>query len=1155
MSEEVLSELNRCRLSLERLQHTPEFLALPGESREAVVALLDKALKDVSQAETLLSTKGLTGSDGQTKQDIWGRKLLDLSFRNALLNMRLGKRALAVDSDNVHLLFKRLRNGEEILVDDLFPAVQEAERIKLTKGLFRIARTSLEESGANTLFLAFGILRYNEEGGQAASRTAPLLLLPVNMVRCAKDRYTLRMRDEETVINQSLLLYLSQAIGLQISTDALITDTPELNPGQVFQLIRNAISSKEGWEVDECCILGVFSFTKYVMWYDLHQNREAYSSHPVLRSLMEGRLLLETTEMPDARKMDKELAPDSFAMTMDYDSSQLEAVADSDRGSSFILYGPPGTGKSQTITNIISNATSKGRRVLFVAEKKAALEVVQHRLDLIGIGPFCLELYGDKVDKRHFLNQMEKVLSIEADDVKTSYKQAGAELYARRLEILEQNDSLHRKGDSDWSLSECIEGYLTNEGQVFALPSGWTVKKTKADVEQVRRLCLALDAGPAILGMAPTDFPLYGVTPKKQLSGKDVDNLVSYLKDSPAYIDAAVRQESSDMNRKFLNKTVFQILSNDYRWRRITQFLDIDPKLYDDVELLKEKVSIWAGSMALLPDWLRYLEPIEALKGAGLDDIVRLFLSGLSGEESFMAFLKSFFYRAALDKIVTDPGLSRFNGMTFSQTIDSYLEETAAFQHLTRLRLCEELTSRIPFDTRDPVVSKELTYLKRCIASKGRGVSIRGIIEHIPHLMPRLCPCVLMSPLSVAQYIPMGSQEFDMVIFDEASQMPTSEAVGAIARAKSVIVVGDPQQMPPSDFFSADVVGEEENEEDDLDSILDDCIALSMPSHHLKWHYRSQHESLIAFCNKEFYDGSLVTFPSVDNLKSRVILHPVEGIYDYGKTRCNRLEAEAVVTDVIERLKDNDPRSIGIVAFSKSQRDLIEDLLLEALTADKKLENRAFKNDEPLFVKNLENVQGDERDVILFSIGYGPDERGFISMNFGPLNKVGGERRLNVALTRARSEMDIFSSMDAGQIDLRRTKSEGALALKRFLEYAEKNACATAGCQEDSPDNLLVQIAEAISGLGYQVDTGIGASSFKVDLAVVAPNDSGRYILGIIIDGDDYYKMSTVRDREVTRPMMLTRLGWEIMRVWTMDWFLHPEQVILKIKEKLDICR
>jgi hypothetical protein len=365
--------------------------------------------------------------------------------------------------------------------------------------------------------------------------------------------------------------------------------------------------------------------------------------------------------------------------------------------------------------------------------------------------------------------------------------------------------------------------------------------------------------------------------------------------------------------------------------------------------------------------------------------------------------------------------------------------------------------------------------------------------------------------------------------------------------------------MPPTSFFQTSTFDEENAALDDMESILDDCIAMSMPSRYLTWHYRSKHESLIAFSNSQYYDGKLYTFPSVDDRQSKVTYVPVDGVYDMGKTRCNKAEAEAIVKEVIRRLSDPElsKRSIGIVSFSKVQQDLIEDTLEKELAKHHDLEAKAYEAEEPIFIKNLENVQGDERDVILFSVGYGPDENGKVSMNFGPLNNVGGERRLNVAVSRARYEMMIFSTLRPEQIDLNRSGAKGVEGLKRFLEFAQTGRVAVSSTNskvglEDMSSALVDAIANQIEAMGYRVDKQVGRSNFKVDIAVVNPKDEGTYLLGILCDGKTYYETKTERDREICQPNVLNMLNWNVMKVWSVDWFLNREVVVKRIKAKIE---
>ena len=577
------------------------------------------------------------------------------------------------------------------------------------------------------------------------------------------------------------------------------------------------------------------------------------------------------------------------------------------------------------------------------------------------------------------------------------------------------------------------------------------------------------------------------------------------------------------------------------------------------IEILKEyirKINLWIEHATKARDWYQWCAYKKELEEAGLNVIAsKIESEHVNPDTLFDSFFKTLFRSIANDKIATSPLLRTFEGAIFDETVSRYKELADEFQILSQKELYARLAANVPRVSDMTDNSSPLGFLKRNISNGGRGLSLRDLFDHIEPLLPRLCPCMLMSPMSVAQFLDLSKSKFDLVIFDEASQVPTSEAVGAIARGKSLIVVGDPKQMPPTNFFSLSGVNEEEAEIDDLDSILDDCQSLGMPSLQLNWHYRSRHESLIAFSNNEYYDGKLITFPSVDDQTTKVKFRYVAGVYDKGGKRSNQKEAETIVEDIVMRLSSpaHANSSIGVIAFSKVQQNLIEDLLMERLEKDKKLHEAAEKLYEPIFVKNLENVQGDERDIIMFSIGYGPDKNGKVSMNFGPLNNAGGEKRLNVAVSRARREMIVYSSLKSSQIDLRRSKSRGVEGLKHFLEYAESQLLANAAANEDRNfDSILAEkIAIALNKRGHVTKTNIGRSNFKIDIAIVDKVNSNNYALGILLDGKGYHNTQTTKDREIVQPAVLKMLGWKTMRVWSIDWLTNPERVIARIEKRL----
>jgi very-short-patch-repair endonuclease len=442
------------------------------------------------------------------------------------------------------------------------------------------------------------------------------------------------------------------------------------------------------------------------------------------------------------------------------------------------------------------------------------------------------------------------------------------------------------------------------------------------------------------------------------------------------------------------------------------------------------------------------------------------------------------------------------------------------------------------------------------------------MINKLDGYFSQLAPCVLMSPLSIAQYLPADQALYDVVIFDEASQITTWDAVGAIARGRQTIIVGDPKQLPPTNFFGRnDEDGEDvQDYEKDLESILDEARASGLPLQCLTWHYRSRHESLIAFSNWHYYENRLITFPSpITEDKAVSLRHITTGIYDRGKSRSNPEEARAIVREVVKRLEawlrvpEEDRLTLGVITFNLQQQGLIQDLLDEERRANPELE-WFFSDDriEPLIVKNLENVQGDERDVMFFSITFCKDSAGKLTMDFGALNREGGERRLNVAVTRARHDLIVFSGITSDQIDLSRTKSIGVSHLKSFLDYAERGPVALPsglsdemGGATESPFEQAV--LSELEKRGWHVIPQVGASGYRIDLAVRHPERPGAFLAGIECDGATYHRSATARDRDLVREQVLRGLGWEILRVWSTDWWFDPGSAADRLHQSLEV--
>lgn len=1349
----------------------------------------------------------LSGSETQTvltKQLLWERRLLDLSLRNNLLNIRITKNTLQLIPANLACLEDALAEGDEFRIlhrpaewenpameFGIYSSIPESDPIadfvnselsqkrlrfylpendlgKALTHLYRSSRTSIEENGANTLYLSLGLLKWYETPSSERPRYAPILLLPVEIIRkSAAKGYVIRSREEETMMNITLLEMLRQNFGISVpGLDPLPTDESGVNVKLIYSIIRHCIKNQRKWDVEEQAILGIFSFNKFIMWNDIHNNAPKLTQNKIVSSLINGKIEWNAiTEEMDASYMDRQLSPADIVLPIIADSSQLEAIYEAVHDKTFILHGPPGTGKSQTITNIIANALYKGKRVLFVAEKMAALSVVQNRLAAIGLAPFCLEIHSNKTKKSTVISQLKETTEIIRRTPPEEFKKEAERLLKLRTELNKYIEALHKEYPFGLSLYDAIIHYQSTDVEpCFDIPSsylddldkdrfshwedaieslvstanacghphlhpltGISIREYSSAIKEEASQTLATFIGllTAIQSKLPVfsalledtdihptrkDFDIITAIIRKILEipeltpellttpllnetleeyrkvtkhGRKRDEIKAEIENGftkevlkinagpmlaewnrvsaqwflPRYfgqrkIKKAIRpyalqpvepetvqpllhqviryQEELDFTDRYTAKlpSLFGRFGRDEEWDIIDQiihevsslhslllsyskdvaktsrikqnlalqltegirtFRDIHShslnelhQLADTLTATEQRLSTtlgitvetlytnsadwigialqqaatWKENLDKLKDWYQWLQSYNKLNELGIGFIAEEYKEkNIPTDLLTSSFCKSF-YQAVIHYIIAkEPTLELFNGKIFNDIIAKYKQVSANFEDITKKELFARLASNIPSFTHEAIQSSEVGILQKNIRNNARGISIRKLFDQIPTLLSRMCPCMLMSPISVAQYIDTDADKFDLIVFDEASQMPTYEAVGAIARGKNVVIVGDPKQMPPTSFFSVNTIDEDNIEMEDLESILDDCLALSIPSKYLLWHYRSKHESLIAFSNSEYYDNKLMTFPSPDNIESKVRMVAVDGYYDKGKSRQNQAEAQAVVDEIARRLRSEELRkkSVGVVTFSVVQQALIEDLLSDLFIFHPELETFALECEEPLFIKNLENVQGDERDVILFSVGYGPDAEGRVSMNFGPLNRAGGERRLNVAVSRARYEMIIFSTLRSDMIDLNRTSSIGVAGLKRFLEYAEKGTkriLNTSTSIQPSEEETSIEkiIADKLRSLGYTVHTDIGCSGYKIDIGIVDTQNPSNYQLGIICDGKNYRRTKTVRDREIVQNNVLKALGWNICRIWTMDWWEKPDEVIASIQ-------
>ncbi len=610
-------------------------------------------------------------------------------------------------------------------------------------------------------------------------------------------------------------------------------------------------------------------------------------------------------------------------------------------------------------------------------------------------------------------------------------------------------------------------------------------------------------------------------------------------------------------------------------WRSVVDTVGLDVKEafgqspIDDSEFetVLARLRLWIADTEAIEGWHRLNSAGRHASELGLDDIRARIADGRLPTERARPILEFVRAEAVWNRMCRDePRLKEMDGADRTSKVERFKNLDLRLQALTS----HEIAMR-HFDSLPHGSSGQIGVVRGEIGKKTRHMRLRTLLDKAGEAVATIKPVFLMSPLSVAQYLKRDGLVFDMLLIDEASQVRPADAMGAVLRAEQIVVVGDQKQMPPTSFFDrqvsgGDEAGADEDETDiqaaqvgDMESILSLCEARAMPGGMLRWHYRSRHPSLIQVSNHEFYDNGLICPPSPDQAGKTTGLRftYVEGQYDRGRKRNNPIEAEAVVEAVLQHARQRPEQTLGVVALSVAQRDAIRNRLEWMRGENPELEAFCKEGkEEPFFVKNLENVQGDERDVIFISVGYGKDSGGYMSQNFGPVSSEGGERRLNVLFTRAKRRCHVFASIRHGDVRIDVTKQPGPRVLKRFLKYAETGELdipVLTGAEMDSPFEEAV--AKALQDHGYKVAAQVGSSGFKIDLAVYDPDDDGRFLLAIECDGARYHSSSWARERDRLRQTVLEGKGWIFHRIWSTDWFYSRDAEMHKLLDAIERAR
>ena len=1265
--------------------------------------------------------------------------------------------------------FDEGRNPDKRLETRLGPDALQKKLLKIA----REAQTAEEESGVNILYLAMGFLTWYEDKSSSLPREAPLVLLPVELRRNARtSTYDIRARDEDLLTNLPLQQRLKDDFGI---------DLPELDigedwkPSDYFALVAGVIAARDRWKIDPDAIqLGFFSFSKLLMYRDLDIGAwagDALAGHALTRGLLYERFDSEEPLFQVTDRLDEVLPPEKLFHVVDADASQAKVIEEVRAGRNLVVQGPPGTGKSQTITNIVAAAVKEGKRVLFLAEKMAALSVVHERLVKVGLRDVCLELHSKSANKKSVFGELARTLS-QATAV-PGMPGAPTALRESRDRLNDLAAALHRPigntGETAYSVlgrqslfigngcpppslqAEClasmsreaeidllavIEDYgailgTGDDGASHPFEGTRNLDLQPVDVarlpgmlslarDNLAALAAAMRAPFEALGTAgPNTFkavaPLADLLERLEglpaeghaiaraiLGAADIPRLQEALRAGAAwrkahddaatvFVEAAfaasaghlrgpltagtrsffarwgsgyrvASRELAGLLRDGLPRTAAErvervdrltaiatlkanwetdqdycsrVLGNAWRgeksdFAKLLAITDWCARLSDvSTTMLRDKAVDLASEARTLASMRRTLRETEPAARNAVQKIVELLDLDPSAldEQEFAAVdlatlgacfdrmahatdrYASWAKRARLQKKLIAAGLSELearmrlgdlNGATARTELRYARAESiwklaltqnadlrgldqerrhdlvAAFAKLERQRLKDNVTSILAGHLAQVPQGAmgEMGVIRGEIAKKRAHMALRRLFEKAGTAVQRIKPVLLMSPISVAQFLPPNTVSFDLLVIDEASQVRPEDALGAIARASQIVVVGDKKQLPPSSFFDrlmADDEDEAEGDDEnigpdlldgaariiDLESILSLCEARGLPGRMLKWHYRSRDPSLIEVSNHEFYESGLILPPSPlqKDPAYGLCFTRVDGTYDKGGRRDNRKEGDAIVDRVAEHARLHPSQSLGIVTFSFAQRNLITLLLEERRRHDPTLDDFLREGQaEDVFVKNIENVQGDERDVILVSVGYGPSIPGgrLTSMSFGPVNGDGGERRLNVLFTRARIRCEIFASFDPGDIDLNRTAAAGPRILKRFLDFAKDgrlNDSAPTGEDADSP--FEEDVANVVRSFGFLADAQVGSAGFRIDLGIRHPNKPGTYILAVECDGAAYHSALWARERDRLRQDVLEHLGWQFHRIWSTDWFYSRSAEIERLRTVL----
>lgn len=1219
----------------------------------------------------------------------WKDDLIDLTARNRLLYMRDLRSGTLSFGESSRAELMRLVSGRRVALSKIIPrsvppqspqatATPFEDAVRRMRTIARTARSYEEERGVRTLFLACGVASWRSDRSSRPP-AAPVLLVPISVRArgAGMQDFDLELVGE-LELNPTLLHLLKVEFNLSVDDQELFAhsemdgaiDTPE-ELRLAFDWLSEKCATVPDWTIGDRFVLGNFWYAKLPMVKDLERSIETLAKHDIAAAFAgdaEARNALISQRGSSEKGV---TAGDSLAAefnVLDSDASQSTAIARARNGDSFVLKGPPGTGKSQTIANLICTAIGERKRILFVAEKRAAIEAVTKRLEGAGLSDLVLDLHQGAESRKWLAGQLG--LSLERSRTTRAVDRAAEEAQMQRASavLAEHVEALHRE-HAPWETSvfeaQQRVGTLGRPNVTARLrgPDLEAMTAAKfAEVSEALRDLLALDG----LSLTSRESPWADAVVRSAAEAREAESLLQEVLVRLPVFEADVRKAvaethlsqpedlaqldadaalwakadeclswfepglfDADLNTlvealqplqgSAVTRLVAAIGSSDYRAARktVVEHLRSDDcppaDLFARLQNCQELQDTWTGSggpavpadLASITDGTSDLrsqllrlgeivgldlsrlrfgdlgavlagfeadlgtvrtlpaihEAKECLREAGLHQ----FQMELEADQTLLPTapqeLERIWWQSIVDHLLALPdsdALAAFRGARHDQVMGQFRDldrqqVAAAAGKVRRVAAENAVAAQDEFP--------EQAQLVRDQARRKRGhLPVRDLFARAADVLTALRPCWVMSPLMVSQLIPSERAYFDIVVFDEASQVRPVEALTSIIRGNQVIVAGDERQLPPTTFFDATAHAEdevtdpdgEETEIADYESLLDALMVL-LDTEMLLWHYRSRDERLIGFSNREIYEGRLTTFPGAfdDDVVDHV--HVDEPLLEGEERVSPPAEVRRVVGMVIDHARERPEETLGVIALGSPHADAIEAGLLAEVPNHPDLEP-FFSEDveERFFVKNLERVQGDERDAIILAVGYGKLPDGTLPHRFGPLNNQGGERRLNVAASRARRRMTVVSSFLADDVDPERSSARGVQMLRAFLAYAAEGGEVVSSALGDAPIPVPLHehVAAALDKAGYECFRLLGVSADRIDLAVADP-ETGVPAIAIEFDGPAYAQRPSVRDRDRLRPEQLERLGWHHLLLWSQDWYRDPGEAARHLCEQI----